>query len=146
MVSRPHRHAGMLLNMIEIGGNMRLIIVLLSTYFFGLGVSGCAALFNQNSEPVTITSQPSGAQAFVDGNPIGRTPANTKLSASDNHLILVRMKGYEDKSTILNYHVGAGWVILDILTAIIPVIIDAVTESWYELDENSVHVVLNKGP
>ena len=40
--------------------------------------------------------------------------------------------------------VGAGWVILDVLAGLIPVIIDAVTGAWYHLDEKNVAVQLEK--
>ena len=39
--------------------------------------------------------------------------------------------------------VGAGYVVLDVLGGLLPVIIDAATGSWYVLSTNTVHGMLN---
>jgi len=40
--------------------------------------------------------------------------------------------------------VGAGWVILDILGGLIPVIVDAATGDWHYLDQTNVNAALEK--
>ncbi len=39
---------------------------------------------------------------------------------------------------------GAGWIILDILGGLVPIIVDVATGGWYELDNTNVKVVLEK--
>ena len=118
---------------------MRYILTAIITVYF----CGCAALFNQKSEDVQLTSTPSNAKVYVNEKMIGRTPAKVTLQASESHNIRFEHDSTEPKTMILNYHVGAGWVILGILTGLVPVIIDAATQSFYELDKNHVHAELN---
>jgi len=109
-------------------------------------ISGCAAIFNNESEDTMLRSQPSGARVIVDGRPIGRTPTEASLMSEQTHTIEFQMDGYESKSVTINYHVGVGWLILDLilLPALLPIIIDGVTGSWDELDTGSVDVVLDE--
>lgn len=111
-------------------------------------VSGCAAIFNNESERTYIYSEPSGAKVFVDGKPIGRTPTSVYLLSDQTHTIEFQKEGYEVKAVTINNHIGAGWIIIDILLipALLPIIIDAATGAWYELDEGEVKIVLQKAP
>jgi hypothetical protein len=45
---------------------------------------------------------------------------------------------------VVNASVGAGWVIIDILGGLLPVIIDAATGDWYSLDQDHVNAALEK--
>ncbi len=111
-----------------------------------VAVSGCATVFNQKSEPVYFTSDPTGAAVYLHGDRIGKTPTETRLQASESHRIRFAKEGYEEKTVLLNYHVGIGWVCLGFFTAIIPIVVDLATQSWYELDDNEIHAVLRKKP
>ena len=51
----------------------RLMLVLL------LGLSGCATLFSDGRQKITVTSRPEGAEILLDGLPVGRTPMNVIL-------------------------------------------------------------------
>ena len=41
-------------------------------------------------------------------------------------------------------HVGAGWIVLDVLCGLVPVIIDAATGAWCDLDQKNIKAVLEK--
>jgi hypothetical protein len=41
-------------------------------------------------------------------------------------------------------HVGVGWIVLDVIFGLVPVIVDAATGSWYELDQKIVNALLEK--
>jgi glycerol-3-phosphate acyltransferase PlsY len=45
---------------------------------------------------------------------------------------------------VVNTKVGAGWVVLDVLGGLIPVIVDAATGDWKKLDQDAVNAVLEK--
>ncbi len=45
--------------------------------------------------------------------------------------------------TITN-HVGAGWIILDVLAGRVPFVVDAATGAWYSLDQKNLDAVLDK--
>jgi hypothetical protein len=48
------------------------------------------------------------------------------------------------KSQTINHSVGAGWIILDVLGGFVPLIIDAATGSWNQLDNTTVRCSLEQ--
>lgn len=61
---------------------------------------------------------------------MGETPLKVKLSNTKAHTITFKKEGYKDTSCQLEKGTGAGWVILDVVTGLVPVIIDAATNNW----------------
>jgi hypothetical protein len=57
---------------------------------------------------------------------------------------LFKKEGFKEKTILVSNKVGVGWVILDILVWIVPMVIDAVTGAWYEFDVDNVSVTLEK--
>ena len=108
-----------------------------------VGLVGCATIFKQKTRTVAFDSDPQGAEIYINGNRMGKTPMPMNLSNLKAVTVTFKKEGYEDKTYIINTKVGAGWVILDCLGAFIPVIIDAVTENWYNLDTSEVKVLLD---
>jgi hypothetical protein len=106
--------------------------------------TACGALFNSGPQPVTFTSNPPGAAVWVDNVPRGQTPVILSLPKNENHSILFKMDGYQEFGATINKKVSAGYVVLDILGGLFPVIIDAATGSWYKLDANTIHGPLAK--
>lgn len=53
-----------------------------------------APTLEANSATVAISSEPSGAQIFIDGQPAGVTPYNARLAASTHHVEL-RLSGFK---------------------------------------------------
>ena len=87
-------------------------------------LSGCATLFADDVTRIQITASP-GQQVIVDGAPAGRSPTVVEVSNHTDHVVVVG-----DRSCRLFASVGAGWVILDILAGVWPIVIDLVTEDW----------------
>ncbi len=106
--------------------------------------TGCATLFKGASENVDFSSDPSGADVYVNGSLRGKTPINLKLESKKTYTIEFKKEGHEPRSYTITNHVGAGWIILDILGGLIPIIVDAATGAWYELDQDAVNVVLKE--
>jgi len=119
--------------------------VLVGCLCFAIAFSlvGCATLFKQKNRTVAFDSDPQGATILINGNRMGTTPMPLNLSNKKPVTVTFRKEGYEDKTYIINTKTGAGWVILDCLGGFIPVIIDAVTENWYNLDTSEVKVLLD---
>jgi hypothetical protein len=99
--------------------------------------SGCAAIFGAKQKNFDLQSSPPGAEVFVDGNRVGTTPAKVKLSNQKEHTFVFRKEGYKEASCTLVRSTGAGWVILDILGGLVPVVIDAATGSWSQTKGSS---------
>ncbi len=104
-------------------------------------LAGCATIFAAKNSSVAMQTNPSGAEIWIDGNRMGVTPMSLELSNKKSYVITFKKHGQEATAT-LNNGVGAGWVILDVLGGLVPVIIDAATGSWYGLNSHVVNVNL----
>lgn len=107
--------------------------------------AGCAALFNAKTTPVQMNSNPAGAEVLVDGTRVGETPMSVDLSNNQSHTVTFRIIGLTPVTCIINRKVGPTWVILDVLGGLVPIVIDAATGSWYELDKNVCNGTLSGG-
>lgn len=107
-----------------------------------LYLTGCATLFKGTSEEVAFGSNPVGVEIWIDGQMMGKTPTSFKLVTKRTYVIEFR-HGDQKRTVNLNNHVGAGWIILDVLAGLIPVIVDAATGAWYSFDQKNVNVDFN---
>ena len=105
-------------------------------------LSGCATLFNDKTPSVDVASNPEGAKVYVNGNYVGETPVRVDLSVRKEHTIAFRKVGYKDRTYQVSRSVGIGWVILDILGGLAPLIVDAATGDWLMLDTDHVNVIM----
>lgn len=100
--------------------------------------TGCATLFHGSTDTVQIRSRPARADVFIDGVHRGHTPMSVALQSKKTHTVTFRKSGYEDSTAVIQNSVGAGWVVLDVILGVVPVVIDAVTGDWYGLDQSMV--------
>ncbi len=119
-----------------LGGVVCLTVVAVLLYH------GCATIFKGTSENVDFSSDPSGAKVYVNGVPRGTTPLKIKLESKGTYTIEFKKEGYGTSTYTITNHVGAGWIVLDVICGLIPVIVDASTGAWYELDTKYVNAVL----
>jgi hypothetical protein len=106
--------------------------------------ASCATIIKGNSSKVDLNSDPQGAKVFVNGYFMGETPIRIKLESKGNYILEFKKEGFKTKSFNITNHVGAGWIILDVLFGLIPVLVDAATGSWYDLDQNNINAILEK--
>ncbi len=116
------------------------LIVLFSIIFF----NSCATIFKGSHEDVEFASEPSGAKVYINGEYIGKTPLELPLLSEINYEIEFKKSGYETKKAYITSKVGAGWVILDVVGGLIPILIDAATGDWYGLSQDNVNAILEK--
>ncbi len=109
-----------------------------------LMLQGCATLFQGTGTGVEFSTEPAGATVYVNGFPRGTTPTRIKLETKKTYQIEFKKDGYDTISYTITNHVGAGWVILDIIGGLIPVVVDAATGAWYELDQTAVNAILEQ--
>jgi hypothetical protein len=95
-----------------------------------VSTSGCAAIFGTKEKDFGLTSDPAGAEVYLNGNRIGTTPVRIRLSNLSTHVFVFKRAGYQDATCTLNRGTDAGWVILDVLSGLVPVVIDAATNNW----------------
>lgn len=63
-------------------------------------LSSCALLVNGMTQTVPVTSTPSGAAVFVDGEHRGVTPVDLELRRDSTSIVVVRL-GSQERSTIV---------------------------------------------
>jgi len=118
-------------------------------YFLTLSIlsfsfQGCATILHGSTDSVNFTSEPSGASIYVDGISLGKTPFQTNLKSNKTYNIEFRLDGFINRNVVLNNSVGGGYIVLDVLFGLFPVIIDAATGNWYSLDLDHVHATMEK--
>jgi len=126
-------------------GKMPKVLTVLVCCVLAVSLIGCATIFKQKNRTVDFDSDPQGADVYINGNHMGKTPMPMNLSNLKPVTVTFKKEGFTDKTYIINTETGTGWVILDIFGAFIPVIIDAVTNNWSNLDTSAVKVMLDKG-
>ncbi len=119
-------------------------IKILATALMCIYLSSCALIFKGTKEEVSFRSDPQRAEVYVNRVPMGQTPLTLELVTKQTYTIVFRIEGYKPKTVQINNKVGAGWIVLDILAGLIPVVIDAATGAWYSLDQNIIDAVLEK--
>ena len=125
-------------------GIKRYIAIVFSVVLLGSLVYGCAAIFKGTSNTVNFASKPLGAEVYVDGFPRGTTPLTLKLESKRPYQVEFRKEGYQPRTYTITNRVDASWIILDVIFGIFPVIVDASTGAWYELDVGTVNMVMEE--
>lgn len=103
--------------MISPMANRCISLVTLGAFLFSL--SGCS-LVAGGTQRYSVSSEPPGALVFINGNNVGSTPLETRISRRNNAIVIVRKKGYHsatlttsrDLSTIGAIDVIAGVFLL----------------------------------
>ena len=106
--------------------------------------TSCATVLGSKQHDFTFDSAPTGAQVFVDGNPVGSTPLTVNLSNTQSHSVVFRMEGYADIGCQLQKGTGAGWVIADVVFGIVPIVIDAATNNWSQTKTHECNQTLQR--
>lgn len=109
---------------------------------FSLSLFGCAAVFRGTKDSVVIESNPTGAEASKGDRKLGATPTAFEADRSGVTQLTLRKTGYEEHHGTVRKHMNGAWVTLDIctclFTACIPLLVDAVTGAWYDVDHKYV--------
>jgi hypothetical protein len=100
-----------------------------------LMLTGCATLFGPARQRVQIISTPPGADVLVDGQLVGAAPLVLELENDRRARITLRKDGYAAKTCELGTHIGIGWIVLDILAGVWPLIVDAATGAWHSIEQ-----------
>lgn len=123
---------------------MRKIITIITVLTFLVSMSGCALIFTGGKAKMTAQSDPEGAEVIINGQSYGKTPVKFKLKTKEDYNIVFKKDGYKPVTIKVNSKVGAGWIVLDVLMGLVPVIVDAATGAWNKLDQRNLNAVLEK--
>ncbi len=111
---------------------------------FMLATAGCATIINGTTQPIAITSSPSGARVIVDDHDTSyTTPANVELERGRDHLLTFHLNGYEDETFMIK-HSLSGVVAGNILAGgLIGWGVDAADGAQDKLTPETVQMTLN---
>lgn len=103
--------------------------------------SSCATIIQGRNQDVLITSNPSGAEAGIDGIKVV-TPATVSLNRKKSYAIKIQKEGYKSKSSVISKGYS-GWLWGNaIFGGLIGLTIDFITGARYKLIPESVDVIL----
>lgn len=101
-------------------------------------IVGCATIMQGTTQPMAVSSNPSGATIHVNGVDRARTPAVIDLTRKENHIISLRMDGYRPYEVAVSRSVS-GWVVGNIVFGgLIGLAVDAISGGLYKLSPESV--------
>lgn len=116
----------------------------LAILFLSLSLFGCAAAFRGTKDTVRVESTPAGAEAKKGERKLGPTPAQFETERSGVTQITLTKDGFEDHHGVVKKQMNAAWLVLDIATCVIPVVlcipilVDAITGAWYDVENRYV--------
>lgn len=117
------------------------LIIIISILFL---LSSCATVFKGTSEEVNFQSDPQNAEVWVNGQKMGETPLKLKLESKKAYTIELRKEGYAPVVQIITNQINSGWVILGVLSGLVPAIVDSSTGALYSLEQKNIDAVLKK--
>ena len=112
-------------------------------FVFIIQMTGCATILKQKSVDVAVNTEPEGANVFLDGNSVGKTPLTLNLPHKRSVVLVFRKDGYEEMSHRIDKHLVGGWLVVSFLCDVIPAGIDLATQSAWSLNETKVMVKLD---
>lgn len=118
---------------------MKKVSALVAMMVITLGLSACATVFKGGNQSVPVSSDPQGAEVLINGISYGVTPLTLDLEVDRQYTLVLRQGGQEE-TFFLRSEIGTLWIILDVVSGLVPVIIDAATGDWYELEPGEVFV------
>ncbi len=122
---------------------MKKLIKSVALFVFIISLTGCATILKQKSVDVAVNTDPEGANVFINGNRVGRTPVTLNLSHKRPVVLVFRKDGYEEMSHRIDNHIVGGWMVASVLCDVIPAGIDLATQSAWSLNETKVMVKLD---
>lgn len=117
-----------------------------TTLILSLGLCSCATLMKKDKAAISFDSSPTESQVFIDQIYQGTTPLELHLKKDKDYHVTFRKEGFLPQTLTLSHRLSDGWVILDIMTGVVPAIVDAGTGSWYTLRPQSIYAVLDPHP
>lgn len=111
-------------------------------------LSSCATIFSGTKSKVSVLDgNPSRASVYVNGNFVGETPTSFKIpkkSFGKSSQIEIRAQGYKPVTVTIEKRIQAGYIILDLLTGVVELIVDFATGAIYTADPKKIQYKLEK--
>jgi len=99
-------------------------------------LSGCATVLHSRTTDVWVETHPGGVPVLVDGVVVGQSPLYVEVPNQGTHTISLGLAGQRRAGCTFDSSVRIGWIVLDIVTGVWPLLVDALTGRWTTLDED----------
>lgn len=110
--------------------------------FSCVALSSCALIMGGTEDPITFTSEPSGAEVFIDGQAKGVTPATIEVKTSDDVSIVLKKSGYKD-AYVRNHTSFDLWTIGDVVVGgLIGFLVDWFSDAMWDHENSVIHTTL----
>ncbi len=110
-----------------------ILSAIISTFLF----TNCATILNGTDQEVFVNSSPKGAKIIYNGFDVGTTPKLIRMPKEKQNFVEFQLEGYQSKTVLVQRTTGGGFVVLDILFGLLPLIVDATNGAWFFLDESA---------
>ena len=85
---------------------------------------GCGVILGGDHEPVDVLSSPPGATVWSGHDSLGITPFRRDFERDRHYDLTFRKSGHETMTVPLERSVSGGYVLLDILCGVLPLVVD----------------------
>ncbi len=123
-----------------------LVVYAFSFIFLATVLSGCATVFAGKKNTVHVkTGSPSGAQVYLDGEYLGDAPFKMRISKyklQHGSILEIRKEGFETMQFEVRRSPHIGYVVADILSGVLPLVIDVAAGNIYRPNTRNVHYTL----
>ncbi len=98
-----------------------------------LAMQSCATLLAGSSSHVKVSGTPDSARVYMNGNYVGVAPVRVKVPRGKNKniTIVIKKENYKPSQVPMSSKLSTGYLLLDLISGGVPVIIDFVTGDIY---------------
>ncbi len=121
----------------------RHLVNIMASFSIVLAAAGCGLIVSGTHATINTDTDPQGAEVWMDGVLIGRTPLVTEIDSTEEHDLVFKLDGRE-MPVKLRRRVMGGAVFMDVLFGLIPLIVDGATGGWYQIGPEIIRVDLNR--
>lgn len=108
-------------------------------------LAGCGVIFGGTRQALRATSSPDGTTVTTTPATVEfKTPTTLNLERKQGYVLTFALPGYTSQQVEVQRSIRSGILVLDILSGLVGVVVDAATGGWYKLSPESVSVTLTK--
>jgi hypothetical protein len=126
---------------------MNRIKLLLGTIVLGILFSSCATVFGGKKNTIKINGNIPQSEVYLDGEYLGKTPLKMRIpkhQLQEGSVIEIRNHDYQSYFYEVNRRPHVGYVLLDVVTGAIPLIVDVATGNIYRPNTRNIEFELKK--
>ncbi|HTL68377.1 MAG TPA: PEGA domain-containing protein [Lacunisphaera sp.] len=106
--------------------------------------SGCASIVKGTTQPIPVTSDPTGAEVKLDGNKLGQTPLKIEAKRKADHLLTIEKAGYQTESVAITRNIGGAVFGNIIAGGLVGWGVDAISGAQYNLTPTTINITLRQ--